>query len=249
MSRAVLFIILILSQPAFGDVVVRSGETQSNLIELYTSEGCSSCPPADRWLSTLKDHPALWQQVVPVAFHVDYWDYIGWKDRFARPEFGDRQRRYAIEKGLVTVYTPGVMSNGKEWRNFSWRPPAIKAADAVGPLVVQISAKDLTIEFQPIGLSDAEDLTVNVALLGFGLKTEVLAGENAGRELRHDFVVLEHAQADMSFESGRFVAKTDRPRSNIDARRYALAFWVAKADEQAPLQAVGTWIEETPPTS
>ncbi len=101
MRYAIVLALLTLSSATNGEITIQSDVTQSNLIELYTSEGCSSCPPADRWLSTLKDHPALWQQLVPIAFHVDYWDYIGWKDRFARAEFTDRQRRFR-KKHLVS---------------------------------------------------------------------------------------------------------------------------------------------------
>src|SRR6476660_686425 len=70
-----------------------SGDTQSMLIELFTSEGCSSCPPAEKWLSALKSNQDLWKKIVPVAFHVDYWDRLGWRDRFAKPDFTSRQQR------------------------------------------------------------------------------------------------------------------------------------------------------------
>src|SRR4051812_18118930 len=62
----------------------------TQLIELFTSEGCSSCPPADEWLHDLGKQPGLWTDFVPVAFHVDYWDYLGWKDIFSTPEFSER---------------------------------------------------------------------------------------------------------------------------------------------------------------
>ena len=84
-------------------VSYRSGVQQTGLLELYTSEGCSSCPPADRWLSSLKDDDGLWQELIPVAFHVDYWDYLGWRDRFAARDFSQRQRRYAAEQSMRTV--------------------------------------------------------------------------------------------------------------------------------------------------
>ena len=123
MRIAVILTLLIASSPAMGEIVIKSPETRTNLIELYTSEGCSSCPPADQWLSRLKVHPQLWHQLVPIAFHVDYWDYIGWQDRFARPEFSERQRLYARQNNLSTVYTPALVLNGTEWRNFSWGAP------------------------------------------------------------------------------------------------------------------------------
>src|SRR5438034_11825938 len=84
-----------------------SGETQSTLIELFTSEGCSSCPPAEKWLSVLKSNPDLWKKIIPVAFHVDYWDRLGSRDRLAKPEFTSRQPRYAAAWGGDSVYTPG----------------------------------------------------------------------------------------------------------------------------------------------
>src|SRR5690348_8781739 len=69
-----------------------SGDTQTPLLELYTSEGCSSCPPAEAWLSQLKKSPKLWKDFVPVSFHVDYWDYLGWKDPFAMKAYSRRQQ-------------------------------------------------------------------------------------------------------------------------------------------------------------
>ena len=73
----------------------QSPERQVALVELYTSEGCSSCPPAESWLSGLKEKPGLWSEFVPVAFHVDYWNYLGWRDKWSSKEYSDRQRDYA----------------------------------------------------------------------------------------------------------------------------------------------------------
>ncbi len=147
MRNTIVLTLFMLSNSLYADIIIHSDVTQSNLIELYTSEGCSSCPPADRWLSTLKEHPALWQRLVPIAFHVDYWDYIGWKDRFSQSEFSARQRQYVKENALPTVYTPGIMSNGKEWRNFAWAAPATAEIRNVGPLIVKACANELKIIF------------------------------------------------------------------------------------------------------
>ena len=78
------------------------------VVELYTSQGCSSCPPADAYLARLADQPG----VMPLALHVDYWDYIGWADSFAQPKFTDRQRAYAAASGSRTIYTPQMVVNG-----------------------------------------------------------------------------------------------------------------------------------------
>ena len=96
-----------------------SGNSRVALVELFTSEGCSSCPPADRWMSQLKDDKRLWKQVVPVAFHVDYWDYIGWPDRFATPEYSERQKNHRRLGNVYSVYTPGFLVNGREWQAVS----------------------------------------------------------------------------------------------------------------------------------
>src|SRR5215471_15461328 len=95
-----------------------SSDAQSSLIELFTSEGCSSCPPAEKWLSGLKSNQELWKKIVPVAFHVDYWDHLGWRDRFAKPQFTSRQQHYASTWGSDSVYTPAFVVNGKEWRDW-----------------------------------------------------------------------------------------------------------------------------------
>ena len=100
---------------------LQSPINQVGLLELYTSEGCSSCPPADRWLSSLKDNPKLWKELVPVAFHVDYWDYIGWPDKFASSAYSKRQQRYARQQTINAVYTPGFVYNGAEWRQWFLR--------------------------------------------------------------------------------------------------------------------------------
>ena len=96
-----------------------SGPQQTALIELYTSEGCSSCPPAEAWMSRLKNDPGLWKKFVPIAFHVDYWDRLGWRDRFSSQRWTERQLGYAALWRSDSVYTPAVVRNGSELRNWS----------------------------------------------------------------------------------------------------------------------------------
>ena len=80
------------------------------VVELYTSQGCSSCPPADEFIAMLASNP----QILPLALHVDYWDYIGWEDKFANPKFTDRQRAYARDIGSRTIYTPQLIIGGSD---------------------------------------------------------------------------------------------------------------------------------------
>lgn len=98
--------------PAVGDRPAEVARLRAQagpvVLELYTSQGCVSCPPADRMLATLIDR----DDVIPLALHVDYWDYIGWADAFADPEHGERQKRYARRHGHSTIYTPQVVING-----------------------------------------------------------------------------------------------------------------------------------------
>jgi hypothetical protein len=80
------------------------------VVELYTSQGCSSCPPADEFLAMMASDP----RILPLALHVDYWDYIGWEDKFAHPKFTDRQRAYAKAVGSRTIYTPQLIIGGSD---------------------------------------------------------------------------------------------------------------------------------------
>src|SRR5437899_7536374 len=102
-----------------GPLFLQSSENQVAFLALFTSEGCSSCPPAEVWLSGLKTTPGLWKQFVPVAFHVDYWDYLGWRDPWASKAFSDRQRAYVQTWRGDSIYTPGFVLNGQEWRGWS----------------------------------------------------------------------------------------------------------------------------------
>src|SRR5208282_1119235 len=85
---------------------------------LYTSEGCSSCPPAEAWLSGLQDSPRLWKDFAPVAFHVDYWNYLGWKDAWSDAAFSERQWTFAQRWQSKSIYTPEFVFNGREWHNW-----------------------------------------------------------------------------------------------------------------------------------
>lgn len=161
---------------------IQSGPQLIPVIELYTSEGCSSCPPADQWLSGLKGKP-----VVAQAFHVAYWDYIGWKDRFAQPAFTARQKDIATLNGLNGIYTPQLVRNGRDSRDFDQ------------DLTQKVPAK-ASISLQRMGASDGFEARVspvdpNGAWTAYWTVTEdghtsrVKAGENAGEFLKHDFVV------------------------------------------------------------
>jgi len=224
-------------------VTFQSGETQTSLIELFTSEGCSSCPPAEQWISNLKSNPDLWKRVVPVAFHVDYWDHLGWRDRFSKPQFTERQRRYAAAWGGDSVYTPGFVLNGREWTGWFGGPAWSTASEKVDALRVTLNnAVNLTAEFAP-QKRQARGLTLHVALLGNDLRSDVARGENAGRKLRHDFVVLELASTDMVAGVNGWTGSATLQRDFGGDKATALAAWITPPETSTPIQATGGWLK------
>ena len=160
----------------------QSGAIAPTVVELYTSEGCSSCPPADRWLSQLKDKPG----VLALAFHVNYWDSLGWKDRYATPEATARQYELAHLSAGAGVYTPQVRTGGRDWRN--WPTLPAPAADSGIGLTLQREGEAVTAQISATKAGAAK-LSGYWAVLEDGHQSQVRAGENAGETLRHDHVV------------------------------------------------------------
>jgi hypothetical protein len=178
--------------------VSESGPGTAALVELYTSEGCSSCPPAERWLGTLaKRYPGT--AVVPLALHVDYWDYIGWKDPYAKREFSLRQRKLSQLQRMALVYTPQVVLQGRDFRGWGSRAfdeavERINSQPAKARLKLSVlgsDAKGLEVEASAELLKPAGDAALYLAAYQSRLESRVTVGENRGRILTHDHVVLE----------------------------------------------------------
>jgi hypothetical protein len=219
-----------------------SSDTQSSLIELFTSEGCSSCPPAEKWLSRLKSNQELWKKIVPLAFHVDYWDHLGWRDRFAKPEFTSRQQRYAAAWGGDSVYTPGFVVNGKEWRSWFGGNALPTSSTKVGVLSVSLGDDgQLTATFLP-ATTQPRSLTLNIALLGNDLQSDVKRGENSGRKLRHDFVVLDLIQTNMANALNRWTGSIALLTRAGNDKTSAFAAWIT--ENGIPVQATGGWLQQ-----
>jgi hypothetical protein len=238
----------VISVNARADSKFVSGSSQAHLIELYTSEGCSSCPPADRWLSSLKEDPLLWSRMVPVAFHVDYWDYLGWRDDYARAEFSERQQRYARLKQVSGVYTPGMFLDGQEWREWqsSNALSGRKAAgnSQVGRLTLNYERQRSTLSFAPEAEVKQAPRKAYLALLGVNVDSPIKAGENRGKRLRHDFVVLDLVSADLKrSEDGGLMATLPAITTELTAPKYAVAAWVTNANDSQPLQVTGGWLQ------
>ncbi len=240
--QMVALIVLLSCGPLAAATEFSSGPARVALLELYTSEGCSSCPPADRWVSGLKDDERLWRDLVPVAFHVDYWDGLGWKDRFAARRYSERQRDYARYGALGTVYTPGFVVNGGEWRGWFHDPElTLKPDDPAGHLSVAVADDHVIARFVPVN-SAGERHQVHVAMTGSGLSTAVAAGENRGRKLTHDFVVLGYETRSMRSVNGSLTARSRLPTSGIEPDRRALSIWVTRGLDPTPIQATGGWL-------
>ena len=164
-----------------------SGAASPTVVELYTSEGCSSCPPADRWLSTLKGQP----DVLALAFHVTYWDRLGWPDRYALPEATARQHSLAQAAGQSQVYTPQVLVDGQDWRAWG-ETGGVGRLKAPAP---RKGAPGVTLEREgdvvtaTVAAGGSGRLAGYWAVLEDGHASAVKAGENAGETLHHDHVV------------------------------------------------------------
>lgn len=227
------------------EVMIASPNTRVSLLELYTSEGCSSCPPADAWVSKLKSHPGLWKSIVPVVFHVDYWNDIGWKDRFSSAEYSSRQRSYARSINLKTVYTPGFLLNGQEWRSFfGFKKPPTESNEQVGSLELTVNNREVETVFMPDAGLDESNYVLNIAVLGSDIKTDVKAGENRNRELKHDFTVLGYKTIPMLKNDSEHTIKTQFPDIIETAPRMAIAAWVNKDNDLTPIQAAGGWLDK-----
>ena len=224
------------------NLVFESGPKKVQLLELFTSEGCSSCPPAEASLGRLINDPRLWREFVPVAFHVDYWDRLGWKDPFASAEWTKRQRLYAANWNADSVYTPAFVLNGREWQNAS--VPVINDGGTPGVLKATVrSDHTVVINFEP-GNGSARDFDVYLARLGFGfgISANVRAGENNGRRLLHDFVVLSLDHQKLASTPQEFDLPVPAPEAASRSNRTALAIWITRPGDIKPLQATGGWL-------
>jgi hypothetical protein len=197
-----------------------SGPHTAVLVELYTSEGCNSCPPADRWLQSLGPRGYAPERVVPLSLHVNYWDYIGWKDPYAQQRFADRQRKLAQVMRARVIYTPQVVLQGKDFR--PWHSgafdEAVKSINARAPrarieLRLEGGRGDalLTeVRAELLDRAQAADAALYLASFENRLVSRVAAGENAGRTLEHDYVVFEWV-GPISFSDGRIAERRTLP--------------------------------------
>ncbi|MDP5305559.1 DUF1223 domain-containing protein [Paracoccus spongiarum] len=166
-------------------------ETLPVVVELFTSQGCSSCPPVDAMLARLTDEPG----VLPLSFHVDYWDYLGWRDSFARPEFSQRQERYARAAGERGLYTPQLIVDGTDTAVAPGPAQLMALIDSsrLAPAMVSVQ-RDSIADGERIELQPLSDLggQVDILMIRYApeRRVEVTGGENRGRSISYANVVL-----------------------------------------------------------
>ena len=231
--------------PSVAPFLLTSTPNQTTVLELYTSQGCSSCPPAEKWISGFVDSEKLWTELVPINFHVDYWDYLGWKDSFADSAFSQRQRDYKRVGKANTIATPGFALNGRAWSGwFRGQPLPNKTAPLSGVLHASVDNDNIDVTFNKIDASkDNPSLTVHAALLGFGIKTSVKRGENAGQKLVHDFVVIDYEQDTLSIDTKYYQGHLPFPEnSQTSTDRKAIVVWVSQKSDPSPLQVAASWL-------
>ena len=255
-----LLCLFIVTQPVTADTETKesvawhfnSGPQQNQVIELFTSEGCSSCPPADEWLSELKKSPDLWTQIIPVAFHVDYWNNLGWQDPFSSYENSERQRNYRKRRLVNGVYTPGFVVNGQEWKGW-FRQQAIPEPSGrdVGILVLDVVKNTDQVNFNahfniPSKYTNIKPpgLTLNIALLAMNEATNVPLGENRGKTLHHDFIVTDLQILPFNAEGETNTQLQWQGELDLSqCKDCAIAAWISKTNRQQPIQATGGYLQ------
>lgn len=214
------------------------------LIELYTSEGCDSCPPAERWLST-RFAPDTRQSAIAIAYHVDYWDRLGWVDRFASAQYTARQYQSMRANRATFVYTPQVLLQGHDFASWNSSDPATIDAVAKTPpsatIGVDVSPGERNVEVhakvQVVNGARA-DAELIVAYADSGLVSDIKAGENRGRRLGHDHVVRALRNAGRADAAGRIDAMLALPRPDERGTHPTLVAFVERPSNGDVLQAL-----------
>jgi hypothetical protein len=234
--RSLLFLLLFCSlrgpAAAAAGCEQLSGESRNALVELYTSEGCSSCPPADRWLAGLTPGPNL----IPLAFHVDYWDWIGWKDPFADARYGERQRALAQLRGGRRVYTPQIYVGGVEHPRWYREALPERTNNRAGMLAVKLdkSATDASLGYTLRWSGGVDARWLYLAIVQTRASSVVTAGENAGRTLPHTHMVRSlQSRPASSLQTGQIHLPAGLPASAA-----ALVAWIERSRDGFPEQAL-----------
>lgn len=222
-----------------------SGERTLPLVELYTSEGCSSCPPADRWIAVTFASAGQVRAGV-IAFHVDYWDRLGWPDRYARADWSARQQAIARAGHSATVYTPQVLLQGRdfEWRDGGALREVARASDAKPGATIALEALrdgrsvSVAATAKVTAAENRSGARLLVAYVDGGHETAVKNGENAGATLRHEYVVRELVASGAPDGSGQMRLDAKLPLPADRGARAELVAFVERDANREVLQSL-----------
>lgn len=239
----ILFAIgLFISSAAMGKDFV-SARYKTEILELFSSEGCSSCPPAERQISQLQQHKGLWVDFIPINFHVDYWNRLGWTDPYSKEIYTQRQHQYAKLWNVKTVYTPAFA-----FQNEDMGPVLklnllenLKKIQSSTTLKVNISETSdaFKIKVQVIGLSLRKPHEVYFTIMGHGFISKITTGENSGRTLTQNFVALATQTKMISKDKIEFVfSKTESLKSG----KLSFVAWVTEKSSFQVIQSVGGYL-------
>ncbi len=220
----------------------RSGEQKLQMLELFSSEGCSSCPPAEKQLYGLRSHSDLWKKFIALNFHVDYWNQLGWTDRFSRDQFTKRQNDYASLWGTSKIYTPEFVLDGKEAGSSFKIFPIPNRTEKNGEITLTSSVqKKVEAEYRRLGSLSDDKFKVYLAVLGNGLESKVNSGENKGELLKHNFVVLALLEKEMIFSKKmeKSTLQFDWPKLQETPPSLSVVAWVIDEKSNQLQQAAG----------
>lgn len=227
-------------------VSITSASHKTGLLELFTSEGCSSCPPADKWLGSLADKGYQDETVIPVAFHVDYWDYLGWRDIYAEHKYSERQHQHVVQNRLATAYTPQLILDGKNLRPSGLLDSRLRKINSEKASVnITLRARSLSddrlqlqAEVSAVTDAPAQPARLMIAVVTDKIVSSVGAGENSGRTLNHYHVSREMlGPFDVSTKAATRIDQEIRlPEGTSKDNSSIIAF--VETDKQEILQAV-----------
>ncbi len=242
----VVLYLLFSQQSLAGEPQVFTAVSPANrvaLLELYTSEGCSSCPPADRFMSRLKLEDISDEKLIPLSFHVTYWDYTGWKDRFSNPQHDSRQREQAKLNNSHMVYTPQFIMNGKDFRRHgSFDNDIVRINSIAAEYQLKVSASlntnalDVVLDTKTLA-DNSNEAVAYIALYEHGLSSEVTDGENKGKQLRHDYVVRE-LKGPYLIDQDQALIEAVFIRSDYKIQNSGIVAFIQKPQSSEVLQAV-----------
>ena len=234
------------SDVASTTVVVSSAKHVTPVVELYTSEGCSSCPPADEFLTRLGDTIDDDFHAVPLAFHVDYWNWLGWRDPYSQAKFTERQRKIADVNKQRAIYTPELVVTGQEARGSN------RVVDLISERNRELAQVQITMEVSTTAagkilanltidnMSLSDKPALYLALYENDIEREIGGGENKGRTLLHNFVVRHLSDAVSLDKGGTSSLISIEIEDDWQLENIGVAALVVDVESGQTLQAVST---------